>query len=131
VEEIKSPLGDKKTTPEIKRQVLKKETSEEMSRMLTKVFDTALMNGVYKMDHYSVAAKTGTAQTIIEGEKGYQEGKYVHTFFGYAPAFDPKFLILLVLVKPQGVQLAAYSLSEPFVNITKFLLNYYQVAPDR
>jgi cell division protein FtsI/penicillin-binding protein 2 len=95
------------------------------------VFDKALLNGIYKMDHYSVAAKTGTAQSVVEGKKGYQEGEYVHTFFGYAPAFDAKFLTLLILVKPQGVQYAAYSLSEPFVKITKFLLNYYEVPPDR
>ena len=99
--------------------------------MLVKVFDEALMNGAYKIDHYSIAAKTGTAQSVIEGQKGYQEGEYIHTFFGYAPAFDAKFLTLLILVKPQGVKYASLSLSEPFVNITKFLLNYYEVAPDR
>jgi cell division protein FtsI/penicillin-binding protein 2 len=99
--------------------------------MLAKVFDEALMGGIYKMDHYSVAAKTGTAQAIIEGEKGYQEGQFVHTFFGYAPAFDAKFLTFLFLVKPQGVRYASHSLSEPFVNITKFLLNYYEIPPDR
>lgn len=132
VEEIKAEEGtDKKTEPQAKRQVLKKETSEAISRMLAKVFDEALMAGIYKMDHYSVAAKTGTAQAIIEGEKGYQEGQFVHTFFGYAPAFDAKFLTFLFLVKPQGVRYASQSLSEPFVNITKFLLNYYEVPPDR
>jgi len=132
VEKIKlAGLEDKVTTPEIKKQVLKKETSEEVSRMLSVVFDKALLGGIYKMDHYSVAVKTGTAQSVVEGQGGYQEGRYVHTFFGYAPAFDAKFLTLLILVKPQGVQYAAYSLSEPFVNITKFLLNYYNVAPDR
>jgi len=132
VERIKlQGIKDKEIKPEIRREVLKKETTEEVSRMLTKVFDEALMNGTYKMDHYSIATKTGTAQSVTEGEKGYQEGKYVHTFFGYAPAFDAKFLTLLILVKPQGVQYAAFSLSEPFVNITKFLLNYYEVPPDR
>lgn len=124
-------LEDKVTAPEVKRQVLKKETSEEISRMLSVVFDKALLGGIYKMDRYSVAAKTGTAQSVVEGQGGYQEGRNIHTFFGYAPAFDAKFLTLLILVKPQGVQYAAYSLSEPFVNITKFLLNYYNVAPDR
>lgn len=132
VEEIKREEGiSKKTEPQVKRQVLKKETSETISRMLAKVFDEALMGGIYKMDHYSVAAKTGTAQAIIEGEKGYQEGQFVHTFFGYAPAFDAKFLTFLFLVKPQGVRYASHSLSEPFVNITKFLLNYYEIPPDR
>ena len=90
------------------------------------------MGGIYKMDHYTVAAKTGTAQSIkLGGGKGYNEEGYIHTFFGYAPGFDAKFLTLLYLVKPQGVKYASHSLSEPFMNITKFLLNYYQISPDR
>jgi cell division protein FtsI/penicillin-binding protein 2 len=132
VDEIKVEEGkDKKIDPQMRRQVFKKEVSEEISRMLARVFDEALMAGIYKMDHYSVAAKTGTAQAIIEGEKGYQEGQFIHTFFGYAPAFDARFLTFLFLVKPQGVRYASHSLSEPFVNITKFLLNYYKIPPDR
>ncbi len=123
--------ADKKIEPQITRQVLKKETSEDMSRMLAKVFDEALMGGIYKMDHYTAAAKTGTAQFNQEGEKGYQEGRYIHTFFGYTPAFDARFLTFLFLVDPHGVLYASHSLSEPFVNITKFLLNYYEVPPDR
>lgn len=124
-------IKDKEIKPEIRREVFKRETAEEVSRMLTKVFDEALLNGIYKMDHYSIAAKTGTAQVVNEGIKGYQENKYIHTFFGYAPAFDAKFLTLLILVKPQGVKYASLSLSEPFANITNFLLNYYEVPPDR
>lgn len=132
VEKIISEDGiSKNTEPQEKRRVLKEQTSEEISRMLSKVFDNALMAGIYKMDHYSAAAKTGTAQVNIEGVKGYEKGQYVHTFFGYAPAFGAKFLTLLFLVKPQDVKYASHSLSEPFVNIMKFLLNYYQVPPDR
>lgn len=132
VEEIKTQNGqNEKIKPKIRRQVLKKETSEQMSGMLAKVFDKALMGGIYKMEHYSIAAKTGTAQLSKEGESGYEEENYVHTFFGYAPAYDARFLILLYMVKPQGVLYASHSLSEPFVNIIKFLLNYYEVPPDR
>ncbi|MFA4890327.1 MAG: penicillin-binding protein 2 [Candidatus Paceibacterota bacterium] len=133
VERIKSQEGlDKNIEPVQKRQVLKKETSETISRMLVNVTDKALMGGVYKMDHYTIAAKTGTAQSIKSGgDKGYNEEEYIHTFFGYAPGFDARFLTLLYLVKPQGVKYASHSLSEPFMNITKFLLNYYQVPPDR
>lgn len=132
VQQIKIKGGvDKIIEPKVIRQVLDKKTSEEVSRMLVKVFDEALMNGIYKMERYSVATKTGTAQYVEEGEKGYKEDEYVHTFFGYAPAFDPKFLVLLYLIKPQGVRYASFSLSEPFVNTMKFLLNYYEVPPDR
>jgi cell division protein FtsI/penicillin-binding protein 2 len=133
VEKIKTEEGaDKNTEPQEKRRVLKKETSEEISRMLVNVVDKALLGGMYKIEHYTVAAKTGTAQAIKKaGEKGYNEEEYIHTFFGYAPGFDAKFLVFLYLVKPHGVKYASHSLTEPFMNITKFLLNYYQVPPDR
>lgn len=133
VERIKSEEGlDKNIEPAERRRVLKKETSETISRMLVNVVDKALMDGVYKMEHYTIAAKTGTAQSIKSGgDKGYNEEEYIHTFFGYAPGFDARFLTLLYLVKPHGVKYASHSLSEPFMNITKFLLNYYQVPPDR
>src|SRR5690606_4646376 len=54
--------GSKKVTPGPERQVISKETSEEITRMLVKVVDTALLGGTVKMDRYSIAAKTGTAQ---------------------------------------------------------------------
>ena len=116
--------------PIIKRQVIKKETSEEMTRMLVKVVDKALLNGTVKVDRYSIAAKTGTAQIPLENQKGYSED-YLHTFIGYAPAFDAKFLTFLYIKRPHGVKYASGSLTSAFMDITKFLLNYYEIPPDR
>lgn len=132
LERIEADEGiDETTKPQERRRVLKKETSEEISRMLAEVVDTALAGGVYKNEHYSIAVKTGTAQYKKEGSAGYTEGEFVHTFFGYGPAFDAKFLAFLFLVKPQGVKYASNSLTEPFMNIADFLINYYQIPPDR
>lgn len=130
-EESINGLVNKTKEPLQLRQVLKKETAEEISRMLVSVVDNALLEGAHKMDRYSVAAKTGTAQVAISGKKAYSDAAYVHTFFGYAPAFSPRFMTLIFLSKPQGVKYAAHSLTEPFMDITKFLLNYYEVPPDR
>ncbi|OHA83879.1 MAG: hypothetical protein A2937_00930 [Candidatus Yonathbacteria bacterium RIFCSPLOWO2_01_FULL_47_33b] len=111
------------------RRVLKKETSEEISRMLTVVVDKALLGGTLKQEHYSIAAKTGTAQLVEDG--AYSKSDYLHTFFGYFPSYDPKFIVFLAVKNPQGEQYASHTLSEPFMQITKFLLNYYEVPPDR
>ena len=93
--------------------------------------DNALVGGVHKIEHYSMAAKTGTAQLVEKGKKTYSEGEFVHTFFGYAPAFDAKCLTFLFIIKPQGAKYASNTLTEPFMDITKFLLNYYEIPPDR
>lgn len=115
--------------PNAERRVLKKETSKEISRMLTTVVDKALMGGTLKMDHYSIAAKTGTAQLVEEG--GYSDVNYLHTFFGYFPSYDPKFIVFLAVKNPRGERYASHTLSQPFMQIVKFLINYYEIPPDR
>jgi cell division protein FtsI/penicillin-binding protein 2 len=78
----------------------------------------------------SVAAKTGTAQ-IASPQGGYYENLYFHSFFGYFPAYDPKFIILLYTREPQGVAFASETLTSSFVDLTHFLTNYYSIPPDR
>jgi len=111
--------------------VFKPETSEEITRMLVEVVDKALLGGKVKMKNYSIAAKTGTAQIAREGGGGYYKDKYLHSFFGYFPAYNPKFLVFLYVVNPRGVRYASHTLTYPFMNITKFLINYYDIPPDR
>lgn len=113
------------------KQVLKPETSEAITRMLTTVVDTALANGKAKQEHYSIAAKTGTAQIAIPGGGGYYEDRYLHSFFGYFPAHEPRFIIFLFTVEPQNVQYASQTLTDPFMDLTKFIINYYTLPPDR
>lgn len=112
------------------RRVLKPETSKTITDMLVTVFDKALLGGKIKMEHYAMAAKTGTAQ--IAGPNGkYLENTYLHSFFGYFPAYDPKYIVFLFTVQPQGVEYASHSLAEPYSEIAKFLINHYEVPPDR
>ncbi len=112
-------------------QVFTPETSETVSRMLTSVVDTALRGGTVALPHHTIAAKTGTAQMSNPNGGGYYEDKYLHSFFGYFPAYDPKFIVFLYTVDPRGVQYASETLTTPFMDITKFLINYYSIPPDR
>lgn len=129
--DLKDGLGDNVLSPPKGKQILKPGTSEEISRMLTKVVDKALLGGAVKMENYSIAAKTGTAQMAKENGGGYYEDKYLHSFFGYFPSYDPKFLVLLYTVNPQGERYASHTLTYPFIDLTKFLINYYDIPPDR
>lgn len=112
-------------------QVLKPETSEEVSRMLVTVVDEALRGGTVALPNHTIGAKTGTAQIPDPINGGYHDDKFLHSFFGYFPAFEPKFLIFVYTVEPQGVQYASETLTEPFMDIVRFLINYYSIPPDR
>lgn len=132
VNKIDYTLGFSNTIkPEMGRQVIKAGTSEEITRMLIQVVDKALLNGAIKMPHYSVAAKTGTAQIAKPGGGGYYDDRYLHSFFGYFPAFNPRFIIFLYLNEPVGASYASNTLTDPFENLVKFLINYYNIPPDR
>jgi len=99
--EYKGGINKKIETP-LGAQVIKKETSEEITRMLVQVVDKALLGGTVKMPHYSIAAKTGTAQIALPNGKGYYDDRYLHSFFGYFPAYNPKFLIFIYTKNPKG-----------------------------
>ena len=109
---------------------ISEKSSQTISRMLVDVVDNTLAGGTAKMEGDSIAAKTGTAQ-IADYESGGYSDEFLHSFFGYFPAYDAKFLVFLFLEKPAGVRYASQTLTEPFINITKFLINYYTIPPDR
>ncbi len=112
-------------------QVLKPESTTTIATMMTHIVDDAMGGGVHKMEHYTIAAKTGTAQIAKESGGGYYSNKYLHSFFGFFPATNPKFLVFLFLRDPKGVDYASQTLVDPFFATATFLLNYYNVPPDR
>lgn len=111
--------------------VLSASSTEAVTNMLVESYDTALIGGALKQEHYSLAAKTGTAQIAIPGGGGYYRDRTLHSFFGYFPAHDPKFIVLLFAVEPHGQAFASATLSHPFSNLAKYLINYYAIPPDR
>ena len=99
--------------------------------MLVTVVDKALKGGTVALPNYSIAAKTGTAQIAKTDSRGYYDDRYLHSFFGYFPAYDPKFIVFLYAVEPRGANYASETLTDSFMSTTKYLINYYDIPPDR
>lgn len=129
VEKIVDDSGAEiKTEPQMARQVISKEAAEELTKMMV----SAVRNGFENragVKGYFVAGKTGTAQIPRTDSPGYSD-KVIHTFVGFAPAFDPKFLIYLQLNEPRGNRFAANTLTPAFHDLAEYILNYYEVPPD-
>lgn len=113
------------------RQAISEESAYEVTSMLVTVVDTALRGGGKKIPELSVAAKTGTAQIADPVNGGYYKDRYLHSFFGYFPAHDARFVVFLYAVEPQGAQYASETWTDPFFKIAKFLMTYYAVPYDR
>lgn len=112
------------------KRVFSPDAARATTDMLVEVVDTKLGGGTAKIPSMSVAAKTGTAQMAAPGG-GYYENLYFHSFFGYFPASEPEFIILLYTREPNGVRYASETLTQPFMDLTHFLINYYELPPDR
>ena len=129
---IQYPDGYTRTLPRpAPVQVVAPEVAQTVAKMLTKTVDTALLGGELKLTHYTVAAKTGTAQVANPNGGGYYANVYLHSMFGFYPASNPRFLTLLYIVNPKNVNYASQTLAKPFMDLAQFLLTYYDVAPDR
>jgi cell division protein FtsI/penicillin-binding protein 2 len=80
---------------------------------------------------YWVAGKTGTAQVARTDGLGYQKDVTIGSFAGYAPANDPKFVMLVKIDHPRDVQWAESSAAPLFGEMASYLLTYLQVPPER
>ncbi|MBI2669593.1 MAG: penicillin-binding protein 2 [Candidatus Yanofskybacteria bacterium] len=131
VKEIIRPDGTAiKTNPKILGAPITEKTSAQLKSMLVDVvdkgFDKAQIKG------YDVAGKTGTAQ-IPDTENGgyFGNDQFIHDFVGFAPAYAPKFVILIKMEKPKGIKFAADSLSPVFGDIARYLIRYFNIPPTR
>ncbi len=112
------------TQPSVARRVLSEETAKKTVDALVSVVNHGKIGAV---PGYRVGGKTGTAQ--IPSSKGGYEEAYIHSFVGFAPADDPKFIILIKLVRPVGAPLSGMTVVPAFRELTKFLLDYYSIPP--
>jgi len=76
---------------------------------------------------FTVAGKTGTAQKA--GVGGYQPGRHVPNFVGFAPAENPRVVAVVVIEEPQGQYYAAEVAAPVFAKVVSQALGILRVAP--
>ncbi len=118
------------TKPQEVRRVISERTGQLVTAMMVNVVE----NGHGKkagVPGYWVAGKTGTAQVPDPNGRGYLPDATIGSFAGYAPAEKPVFVMLVKIDKPKTVQYAEASAAPIFGEIAAYLLQYYQVPPER
>jgi cell division protein FtsI/penicillin-binding protein 2 len=128
VEAVVTSDGDMEIThPKEIRQVISRQTANTLGAMMVSVVE----NGFGRragVEGYYVAGKTGTAEIPRKDAPGYSE-ETIHSFIGFAPVENPRFVILVKLDSPESYQFASYTAASVFGRMVKFLLNYYGVPP--
>ncbi|WP_347550448.1 stage V sporulation protein D [Pseudalkalibacillus hwajinpoensis] len=87
-----------KNTPTVKRQVISKETSEEVRHALETVVALGTGKNAF-VDGYRVGGKTGTAQKAKDG--AYLKNNHIVSFIGFAPADDPQIVVYVAIDNPK------------------------------
>ncbi|MFH1583097.1 MAG: penicillin-binding protein 2 [Candidatus Falkowbacteria bacterium] len=130
VKEIIKPDGSKiETKPKTVGRIISEKTAAILGGMMVNVVE----NGHGKLagvKGYYVAGKTGTAQVPAK-DGGYQAGAHIGSFAGFAPADNPKFVMLVRIDQPRDVAWAESSAAPLFGELAEYMLNYWQVPRAR
>lgn len=121
---------ERKLDWEKKVRVFSASSTRETIAMMDALNDEILYGGKAKIPTMSVAVKTGTSQ-LTNGQGGYYDDRFFHSFVGFFPSYNPRFIILLYTNDPKGVQYASETLDATFLDLVHFLIDYYAVPPDR
>jgi membrane peptidoglycan carboxypeptidase len=82
-----------------------------------------------RLDGYTAAGKTGTAQKIDETGR-YSATKYVASFTGFAPATNPAIAMIVMIDEPIGAHHGGEIGAPVFKRIAEQVLRYMSVPPD-
>jgi len=127
VEKIIKDEKEIETLPEASNElVISPQTANQLTAMMVNVVEHGYGKEA-KIPGYYIAGKTGTAQIPEAGV--YSLEKTIQTFVGFAPAFNPRFLILIKLDNPK-TKTAEYSAAPVFRELAKYIIDLWQIPPD-
>jgi cell division protein FtsI/penicillin-binding protein 2 len=116
------------TDPVVVRQVLQPETAAELTEMMVAVVESP--GSTARVAGYRVAGKSGTAQ--IPTPDGYDPTEVIVSYVGFAPADNPRFVVLVKMDRPDSAtnQWASQTAAPVFARITKRLLEHFGIPPE-
>jgi len=131
VKEIRHADGTATVTmPAASRQIIERKTSKLLTGMLINVVEEGHSKNV-RIPGYYIAGKTGTGQIPKKNARGYLDNAFNHTFICFAPADNPKFVLLVRFTNPKGITYADSTAVPVARDIMQALFSYWQIPKNR
>jgi cell division protein FtsI (penicillin-binding protein 3) len=108
-------------------------TDARTAATLREMMETVIVKGTgkpAKLDGYTAAGKSGTAQKIDKDTGRYSATKYIASFVGFAPVNTPAVTILVMLDSPQGEHMGGNLGGPVFKRVAEQALAYLEVPHD-
>lgn len=110
------------------KQVISKTTASTVSKILRDAVETGTGQSA-RIAGYEVAGKTGTAQKPKINARGYDPGKYISSFIGFAPVKEPAITILVAIDEPKGAIYGGVVAAPTFAAVGEYALQRLKIEP--
>jgi cell division protein FtsI (penicillin-binding protein 3) len=114
--------------PRAVRQVISPQTARTLTRLMTQVVAEGTGHNA-AIAGYEVAGKTGTAQKLDPTTRRYSRTPGVLSFVGFAPADEPRLVMLVMLDEPKHEKWGSEAAAPIFSAIGSEVLRYLDVPP--
>jgi cell division protein FtsI/penicillin-binding protein 2 len=128
VSTIKSDGWEEKVKSDSPTRIINQESAKEITQMMVEAAERGEAKWC-RIPGFKVAGKTGTAQIPVAGH--YDATNTIHSFIGFAPADNPKFVMLVTLNSPQTSLWAAETAAPVWYSIAKEIFLYLGIQPSQ
>jgi cell division protein FtsI/penicillin-binding protein 2 len=113
--------------PEVMARPITPETARLMARLLSRVTEQDGTGKRARVEGYTVAGKTGTAEK--PGPGGYDSDRNLASFVGFLPAEDPAISIIVTVDEPQPLHQGGQVAAPVFREIAEQAVRYLDIPP--
>ncbi|MDO8503167.1 MAG: penicillin-binding protein 2 [bacterium] len=113
--------------PVVGKQVISEGAAKAMTEMMVNAVETGEAKWT-KLAGFRVAGKTGTAQIPLRGH--YDADKTIASFIGFAPADNPRFVMLVTLREPKSSPWASETAAPLWFAIAKDIFPHLGIHPE-
>jgi cell division protein FtsI (penicillin-binding protein 3) len=133
VRRITAPSGEVlvEHEPQVVRELLSPRTAQVTTELLRRVVEEKGGTGARaRLDEFTVAGKTGTAQKVDPRTRGYSK-KRIGSFVGFVPADRPRAVIFVLIDEPTTSAYGGVVAAPVFRDIAADVMQALRVSPER